>query len=256
MKERLNDLELKKGRSFKQLLKKKFSNFLTIIIYLIVPMIALFLISLLSIALENKPAFKISIYGLIVLIFVFLLVVVEWLSSKIGRPRYKSINLYNWLDNLEGFEEYMKELLDEIKTESLRNNLKLTKEKIMEEFNGDKKELMLFKAYLEALGNDEIFQTYGKLIMTIVGGSIVGAVVSYFRTFSEQGGQAYLNSKLQFSKLDNIDLIYIFFVVFIILAFIVLGFYKNKNRINITREIVSVCIEELKELEEKEHKDK
>lgn len=179
----------------------------------------------------NIQGILLSIVSGLSFTFSFIIFMAYFFETNTSSYKFKSINLYDWMNEPENDYEH---LLTILKSQHSRyrtiDNLKTIKNTIMKQASGDLESLKLYKAFYNQVLKENTEELYFKTALIILSSLAVFVVRDYI------SGIGSGNKVIGFM---------IFFWFLIAVSFISHKIIGNKKRVGLLIEILEVCIDDI-----------
>jgi hypothetical protein len=206
----------------------------------IVPLIIFVILTVVFSKIKNSEYLSVSLMYILTNYFV-----IKALLTMGGFFRKKD-SVYDWMDALNGYDFFLRELFLSVKSKSLIDNLDQVYDSLMKYSRGDKKRLKLIRSYFRALVDerqlDIFFKMFSGVIVATIAWSINKGVIL---KLSEKNADSF--EILGINTMFIIGMNYTTIVLLLVAGTVVVikQFYEDKNRNKLILEILDVCIEEV-----------
>lgn len=170
-------------------------------------------------------------YLIIISTYVYILKNAFELGSR--KVKYnKKLTLYNWLDDLNDFDELLVHSLKRYPTSyGTIENLKNVKRMLVKRTMNDKSTLKMYKVFYKQKLKESGEELYLKTIML----AILPAVIALFGN--------------EFMEIDSFQMFIYATTIILVIAFISLRLSQDKKRNGILVELIDLCIQDLEDEE-------
>jgi hypothetical protein len=157
----------------------------------------------------------------------------------------KDKTIYYWLDRLDGGNNLLLNLLEQNETQGdVLENLEIVYKKLLVYTGHDIKKLRLLKGYFKSVNNETSIDLFLKLFIAFLFGIFAtnlsnGNIMDYFNGVTSHE----INVSNGFLTILNLIMVFLMFLIGI--AFIIRELFIDKKRVKVVEEVLEVCIKQL-----------
>jgi hypothetical protein len=177
--------------------------------------------------------------------YIFIVIFFYYSLNYTNLRSRKDKSIYYWLDRLDGGNKLLLNLLEQNETQGdILENLENLYKKLLVYTGHDIKKLRLLKGYFKSVNNETSIDLFLKLFITFLFGVFAtnlsnGNIMDYFN------GVTSHEINVSNGFLTILNLLMVFFMFLIGIAFIIRELFTDKKRVKVVEEVLDVCIKQL-----------